>query len=230
MKYLKKFNESKIYKDLSVEEVKNMLVELLDIGFDVKITSTNGLCKTRGYLSKNIDMVDFLDNLLSFITKMEHIGGYERMGNVVSFSEKHSSFIIDFKLKDFIRNPSDVTDYDSFEGYITNIGFKYINNQAEVDLYIFNNVEVVFDEEGFFISIEDIYDEEKLNELLKNYTDEEANFLTKNISLGSPFFSFINRHSIKHSPFYIQKEFSYNEHPYNKESIEILEKIVKIVK
>ena len=207
MKYLKKFNESKIYKDLSVEEVKNMLVELLDIGFDVKITSTNGLCKTRGYLSKNIDMVDFLDNLLSFITKMEHIGGYERMGNVVSFSEKHSSFIIDFKLKDFIRNPSDVTDYDSFEGYINNIGFKYIDNQAEIDLYRFNNVEVVFEEEGFFISIVDIYDEEELNKVLKKYTDEEADFITKNISFGYS-----------------------NEHPYNKESIEILEKIIKIVK
>lgn len=214
MKYLKKFNESKIYKDLSIEEVKNMLVELLDIGFDIRITSTNGLCKTRGHLSKNIDMVDFLDNLLSFITKMEHIGGYERVKNEVYVKEsnmdneeQYNSFSIDFKLKDFIRNPSDVTDYDSFEGYITNIGFKYIDNQAEIDLYRFNNVEVVFEEEGFFISIVDIYDEEELNKVLKKYTDEEADFITKNISFGYS-----------------------NEHPYNKESIEILEKIIKIVK
>lgn len=222
MKYLKKFNESKIYKDLSIEEVKNMLVELLDIGFDVKITSTNGLCKTRGYLSKNIDMVDFLDNLLSFITKMEHIGGYERIKNEVyvkesnmNNDEQYNSFSIDFKLKDFIRNPSDVTDYDSFEGYITNIGFKYIDNQVEIDLYRFNNVEVVFEEEGFFISIVGIYDEEELNELLKNYTDEEADFLTKNISLG-----YSNE----------DLELSIQYHPYNKESIKILEKIIKIVK
>jgi hypothetical protein len=195
-----------------------MLIELLDIGFDVKITSTNGLCKTRGHLNKNIDMVDFLDNLLSFITKMEHIGGYERIKNEVYVKEsnmdndvQYNSFNIDFKLKDFIRNPSDVKDYDSFEGYITNIGFKYIDNQAEIDLYGFKNIEVVlYEDDGFYISIEDIYDEEKLNELLKNYTDEEADFITKNISFG-----------------YNDDE---NIHHYNKESIEILEKIIKIVK
>jgi len=214
MKYLKKFNERKVYKDLTVEEVKNMLVELLDVGFDIKITSTNGLCKTNGNLWKNIDMVDFLDNLLSFIAKMENIGGYERIKSQVYVKEsnmdndeQYNSFSIDFKLKDFIRNPNDVTDSDSFEGYITNIGFKYIDNQAEIDLYGFKNIEVVFEEEGFLISIQDIYDEENLDKFIKNYTDEEKDFITKNISFGYT-----------------------NEHPYNKESIDILEKMIKIVK
>jgi hypothetical protein len=40
-----------------------------------------------------------------------------------------SRFEIDFKLKD---TPRDVNNFTSFEGYINNIGFKYMDNYSKL--------------------------------------------------------------------------------------------------
>jgi hypothetical protein len=84
-------------------------------------------------------MAEFLDNLLSFITKMEY-SGYQRVRNEVSVKQDYeekvmSRFEIDFKLKDFTPNTRDVNNFTSFEGYINNIGFKYMDNYSKL-MYI----------------------------------------------------------------------------------------------
>jgi hypothetical protein len=223
MKYLISFNESKVNKNLSESDVRNLLVELLDFGFDIKITSTNGFCRTRGFLNKEIDMAEFLDNLLSFITKMEY-SGYQRVRNEVSVkeerSENYNTFEIDFKLKDFTPKTSDVNNFTSFEGYINNIGFKYMDNYSEIDVYEFNNIDVVCYEKGFFISIKNFYNTGRnlltikdydLKRFLNSYEGDELNTLSKNIT-------------------YEVDGSQGKEHPYNKESTEILLKIIKIIK
>jgi hypothetical protein len=213
MKHLISFNESKVNKNLSESDVRNLLVELLDFGFDIKITSTNGFCRTRGFLSKQIDMYEFLDNLLSFITKMEY-SGYQRIKNEVSVkegSEQYNTFEIDFKLKDFIPKTSDVNNYTSFKDYINSIGFKYMDNYSEIDVYQFNKIEVVCYEKGFFISIKNFYNDYDFKIFLNSYEGDELNTLSKNITteVNGP---------------------KGSEHTYNKESTETLLKIIKIVK
>jgi hypothetical protein len=217
MKYLRKFNESNTNKNLSEDDVRNLLVELLDIGFDIKIKCSIGLCKTRGHLKKDIDMVVFLDNLLSFITKMEY-SGYTRIKNEVSVKPlegvQFSYFEINFKLKDFVRSSSDVVDFETFNDYITNIGFEYLDNSGEIDLYSLDEVEIILDEDCFFIFIKNMYNhKDNLSGYIRrNKLENESDFLLENIALN----------------------YEYNSenktHPYNKESVEILEKIIKIVK
>jgi hypothetical protein len=52
--------------------------------------------------------------------------------------KRWSRFEIDFKLKDFTPNTRDVNNFTSFEGYINNIGFKYMDNYSEIDVYQFS--------------------------------------------------------------------------------------------
>jgi hypothetical protein len=217
MKYLRKFNESNTDKNLSEDDVRNLLVELLDIGFDIKIRCSIGLCKTSGHLKKDIDMVVFLDNLLSFIAKMEY-SGYTRIKNEVSVKPlegvQFNYFEINFKLKDFVRSPSDVVDFETFNDYITNIGFKYSDNSSELDIYDFGNLEVILDEDCFFIFIKNVYNHRDNLEgyIRRNKLEEESDFLLENIALNYEYTS------------------ENKTHPYNKDSVEILEKIIKIVK
>lgn len=214
MRYLRKFNESKTDKNLTENDVRNLLVELLDLGFDVKIKCSIGLCKTRGHLNKDIDMTFFLDNLLSFITKMEY-SGYTRIKNEVSFKPlggvQFSYFEINFKLKDFVRSSSDVVDFETFKDYITNAGFEYVDNASELDIYGLDKLDIIMDEDSFFIFIKDIYnDKNELYDYLNKF--EESDFLSENIAINYEYSS------------------ENKTHPYNKESVEILEKIIKIVK
>ena len=214
MRYLRKFNESKTDKNLTEDDVRNLLVELLDIGFDIKIKCSIGLCKTTGHLKKDIDMTYFLDNILSFITKMEY-SGYERTENAIHVglldNKQFNTFKIDFKIKDFVRSSSDVVDFETFKDYITNAGFEYVDNASELDVYGLDKLEIIMDEDRFFIFIKDIYnDRSELNDYLNKF--EESDFLLNNISF-----------------FYVYDEEN-KTHPYNKESVDILEKIIKIVK
>jgi hypothetical protein len=64
------------------------------------------------------------------------------------YEEKVITLLIDFKLKDFTPNTRDVNNFTSFEGY-NNIGFKYMDNYSKIDVYQFNNIEVVCYEKDF---------------------------------------------------------------------------------
>jgi hypothetical protein len=210
MKYLVRFNEN-INKNLSESDVRNLLVELFDTGFDVNIKSTIGLVKTSGKISKNIDMAEFLDNILSFITKMNY-SGFIMTRNEVHVGpldgKQFNSFNLEFRMKDWIRTPSDVIDSDTFEDYISNIGFEYSENYSEVNLFELGELYVVIENDYFTMEIDmrrwwKVRDSDK-----PNLSKEDMSFLLNNLSTE-------------------ESEIKYN---YNIKSIEILEKIIEIIK